>query len=183
LATTQKATTGTVQGGAPPASGGTDTQWYRLTPQAVAQQLKVDPAKGLSAAEAQQRMQQYGPNQLAGKAKESGFQAFLRQYTDFMQILLLGTAIVNQIFAHSWSTTILLVGLTVFNAVLGLRGEAKAQASLDSLQKMVKNIARVRRDGDAIEIDSGGVVPGDIVLIEAGNRVPADGRIFVAATL
>jgi Ca2+-transporting ATPase len=100
-----------------------------------------------------------------------------------MQLLLLGAAIVNQVFTGEWPTTILLVGLTVFNAVLGMRQEAKAQASLDSLQKMVKNIARVRRDGEAIEIDSGGVVPGDIALIEAGNRVPADGRLFVAATL
>jgi Ca2+-transporting ATPase len=146
--------------------------------------LQVDPAKGLTAAEAQQRLQQYGPNQLAGKAKETGWQAFLRQYRDFMQILLLGAAAINLIFnTQAWSTTILLVGLTIFNAVLGLRQEAKAQASLDALQKMVKSIARVRRDGQAVEIDSGGVVPGDIVLIEAGNRVPADGRLFVAATL
>ena len=58
-----------------------------MTPEAVAQQLKVDPAKGLSAAEAQQRLQQYGPNVLAAKKKEAGWQAFLRQYKDFMQIL------------------------------------------------------------------------------------------------
>ena len=66
----------------------TDNQpkWYSLTPEAVAQQLKVDPAKGLSAAEAQQRLQQYGPNVLAAKKKESGWQAFLRQYQDFMQM-------------------------------------------------------------------------------------------------
>jgi Ca2+-transporting ATPase len=168
---------------AAPASSGAQTEWYRLTPEAAAQKLQVDPAKGLSKAEAEQRLQKYGPNQLAGKKKETGWQAFLRQYGDFMQLLLLGTAIINQIFTQAWSTTILLVGLTVFNAILGLRQEAKAQASLDSLQKMVKNIARVRRDGEAIEIDSGGVVPGDIVMIEAGNRVPADGRLFVAATL
>ena len=60
-----------------------------MTPEAVARQLKVDPAKGLSAAEAQQRLQQYGPNELAAKKKESGLQAFLRQYKDFMQIILL----------------------------------------------------------------------------------------------
>ena len=77
----------------------------------------------------------------------------------------------------------MLVGLTVFNAVLGLRGEAKAEASLAALEKMLKNIARVRRDGQAIEIDAEELVPGDIVLMEAGNRVPADGRLFVAATL
>ncbi len=158
-------------------------KWYALTTEAVAQQLKVDPAKGLSAAEAQQRLQQYGPNQLAAKKKESGLQAFLRQYKDFMQILLLGAAIVNQLFTGEWGTTIVLVGLTVFNAILGRSQESKAEASLAALEKMMKNIARVRRDGQAIEVDAEQLVPGDIVLMEAGNRVPADGRLFVTATL
>ena len=66
---------------------------------------------------------------------------------------------------------------------MGLRGESKAEASLAALTKMMKNIARVRRDGQAIEIEAEQLVPGDIVLMEAGNRVPADGRLFVTATL
>ena len=148
----------------------------------MAKQLQVDPAKGLSAAEAQQRLQKYGPNELAGKKKEPGWQAFLRQYKDFMQILLLGAAIVNQVFTGEWGTTLVLVGLTIFNAVLGMNQESKAEASLAALEKMMKSIARVRRDGQAIEIDAEELVPGDIVLMEAGNRVPADGRLFVTAT-
>jgi len=163
----------------------TDEQpkWYAMTPEVVAKQLQVDPAKGLSASEAAQRLQQYGPNQLAGKKKESGLQAFLRQYKDFMQILLLGAAIVNQIFTQELGTTLVLVGLTIFNAALGRSQESKAEASLAALEKMMKNIARVRRDGQAIEIEAEQLVPGDIVLMEAGNRVPADGRLFVTATL
>jgi Ca2+-transporting ATPase len=156
--------------------------WYSMTPEAVAEQLKVDPAKGLSAAEAAQRLQQYGGNVLAAKKKESGWQAFLRQYRDFMQIILLGAAALSLVLGEV-TTALLLVVLTVFNAVLGLRGESQAEASLAALEKMMKNIARVRRDGQAIEIESEGLVPGDIVLMEAGNRVPADGRLFVAATL
>jgi Ca2+-transporting ATPase len=162
---------------------GNSVKWYALTAEAVAQQLKVDPAKGLSSAEAQQRLQQYGPNELAAKKKESGLQAFLRQYRDFMQIILLGAAILSLIVTREVGTTIVLVGLTVFNALLGLRGESKAEASLAALTKMMKNIARVRRDGQAIEIEAEQLVPGDIVLMEAGNRVPADGRLFVSATL
>jgi len=154
-----------------------------MTPEAVAQQLKVDPAKGLSTADVQQRQQQYGPNVLAAKKKESGWQAFLRQYKDFMQILLVGAAILSLVFTREWGTTLALLGLTVFNAMLGLRGESKAEASLAALEKMMKNITRVRRDGLAIEIEAEGLVPGDIVLMEAGNRVPADGRLFVSATL
>ncbi len=154
-----------------------------MTPEAVAGQLKVDPAKGLSAAEAQQRLQQYGANELAAGKKESGLQAFLRQYKDFMQIILLGAAVVSLVVTRDVGTTIVLVVLTVFNAVLGMRGESKAEASLAALTKMMKNIARVRRDGQAIEIEAEQLVPGDIVLMEAGNRVPADGRLFVTATL
>src|SRR5512139_2195844 len=159
------------------------TKWYALTAEDAAKQLQVDPAKGLSASEAQTRLQKYGPNQLAGKKKESGWQAFLRQYKDFMQIILLAAAIVSLVLVQQVSTFIVLVGLTIFNAVLGLRQESKAQASLDALSKMMKNIARVRRDGQAVEIEAEGLVPGDIVLMEAGNRVPADGRLFMAATM
>ncbi len=158
-------------------------KWFTLSPEQVAKEMGVDPAKGLSKAEAASRLQKYGRNELAGKKKEPGWQAFLRQYKDFMQILLLGAAIVNQVAVGEWNTTLVLVGLTIFNAVLGLNQESKAEASLAALEKMMKSIARVRRDGQAIEIDSSELVPGDIVLMEAGNRVPADGRLFVAATV
>ena len=158
-------------------------KWYALTEVEVAQKLGVDLAKGLSAAEAQKRVQQYGRNALAAKKKEPGWQAFLRQYQDFMQILLVVAAVVNQIFTGQWGTTIVLLVLTVFNAVLGMRGESKAEASLAALEKMMKSIARVRRDGQAIEIDAEELVPGDVVLMEAGNRVPADGRLFITATM
>jgi Ca2+-transporting ATPase len=159
------------------------TNWYQLTAKATARQLEVDPAKGLSAAEVQQRLQHYGPNRLAGKKKESGLHAFLRQYQDLMQIVLTVAAVLSLIFTKDLGTTLVLLGLTVFNAVLGLRQESKAEASLASLEKMLKNKARVRRDGQAFEVDAEELVPGDIVLIEAGNRVPADGRLFLAATL
>jgi P-type Ca2+ transporter type 2C len=158
-------------------------KWYNMAAEAVEQQLKVDPAKGLSASEAQQRLQQYGPNQLTAKKKESGAQAFLRQYQDFMQIILVGAAVINIVVTGEWSTTIVLLVLTVFNAGLALRGEAKAEASLATLQSAMKNTTRVRRDGEVVEIDAEQVVPGDIVLLQAGDAVPADGRLSEAATL
>lgn len=166
-----------------PAHAASDVKWYALASAEVASRLQVDPAKGLSSAEVQQRLQQYGPNYLAEKKKEPGWQAFLRQYRDLMQIILLVAAVVNQLFTGKWGTTMVLVSLTVFNAVLGLRGEAKAEASLAALASKMKNIARVRRDGEAKEIEAEGLVPGDIVLMEAGNVVPADGRLFVTATM
>jgi P-type Ca2+ transporter type 2C len=158
-------------------------KWYTLSAEEVAKQLQVDPAKGLSKAEVQTRQQKYGPNVLAEKKKESGLQAFLRQYQDLMQYVLLGAAVVNYIFTQTWGTTIVLLVLTVFNAVLGMRGEAKAEASMAALAKTMKSIARVRRDGQSVEVEASELVPGDIVLMEAGNRVPADGRLFVTATV
>ncbi|HVL22697.1 MAG TPA: HAD-IC family P-type ATPase, partial [Thermomicrobiales bacterium] len=157
--------------------------WYRMTPAQVAAKLEVDPATGLSAAEVQSRLATYGPNQMAASEKEPGWKAFVRQYQDLMQMVLLGAGIINQIVTHELGTTIVLIGLTLVNAVMGLHQEAKAEASLAALQGMMKTIARVRRDGQPIEVNATELVPGDIVLVEAGNLVPADGRLFVAATV
>jgi Ca2+-transporting ATPase len=151
--------------------------------EAVAATLGVDINRGLSAEEVQRRLEQYGPNQLTGAKKESGFQAFLRQYEDFMQIVLLVAAAVNQIVTGDTGTTVVLAGLTLFNAVMGLHQEAKAEESVKALAQMMKTIARVRRDGQVLEIDAGELVPGDVVLVEAGNVVPADSRIALAANL
>src|SRR4051794_28641020 len=149
----------------------------------VAAALGVNAQQGLTSAEAQSRLATYGPNRLAEGKKESAARAFLRQYEDFMQVILLGAAVVNQLATQETGTTVVLAGLTIFNAVIGLRQESKAEESVKALAQMMKTVARVRRDGRAEEIDAEQLVPGDVVLMEAGNRVPADGRICVAATL
>jgi Ca2+-transporting ATPase len=150
---------------------------------AVAARMDVVVERGLSSAEAESRLASHGANRLAEGKKESPVQAFLRQYQDFMQVILLGAAVVNQLATGETGTTVVLAGLTVFNAIIGLRQEAKAEESVKALAQMMKTIARVRRDGRAVEIDAEQLVPGDVVLVEAGNRVPADGRICVAAIL
>src|SRR6478752_2244414 len=149
----------------------------------VAQAFGVVPEAGLSAAEARSRLESMGANRLSETAKESGLKAFLRQYQDFMQVILLVADVVNQIVTQETGTTVLLAGLTVFNAVIGLRQESKAEESVKALAQMMKTIARVRRDGQAVEIDAQDLVPGDVVLVEAGNLIPADGRVYLAATL
>jgi P-type Ca2+ transporter type 2C len=149
----------------------------------VARDLGVDLEAGLSSQEARDRLAKHGANRLAEGTKEPGWHAFLRQYEDFMQLILVGAAVVNQVVTGDTGTTVVLAGLTVFNAVVGLRQESKAEASVAALAQMMKTIARVRRDGVAIEIDAQDLVPGDVVLVEAGNKIPADGRIAVAATL
>ena len=109
--------------------------------------------------------------------------AFVRQYRDPMQLVLLAAGIGSLYPLKQLGTGLLLVLLTLFNAVMGLQQEGKAAAAAAALQKMVIITARVRRDGQLAEIPAGQLVPGDIVAIEAGDVVPADGRLLKAATL
>jgi len=131
----------------------------------VARSLGVDPARGLSAAEAERRLASTGPNRLAEGAKESGWRAFLRQYQDFMQWVLLAAATVNLIVTTDVATSVVLAGLTVFNAVIGLRQEAKAEESVKALAQMMRTVARVRRNGQAVELPAEELVPGDVVRV------------------
>jgi P-type Ca2+ transporter type 2C len=161
----------------------TSDRWYGVAAADVAQAFGVAIEDGLSAGEVDKRLASSGPNRLSGGKKESPIAAFLRQYRDFMQIVLLAAAVVNLLVTTNFATSLVLAGLTVFNAVIGLRQEAKAEESVKALAQMLRTVARVRRDGQAVEVDAEQLVPGDVVLVEAGNRVPADGRICVAATL
>jgi Ca2+-transporting ATPase len=113
------------------------TEWYRLSDQAAASALDVDPAQGLSAAEATSRLNQYGPNVLSDTKTEPRWRAFLRQYKDYMQIILLAAAAVSILIGDT-STAALLFVLTIFNAVLGLRQESKAADALSSLRQMME---------------------------------------------
>jgi len=168
---------------APPAAGGGQPAWYALPPEQVAEQLQVDVSSGLSATEAEQRRQRYGANRFAEAATEPRWRAFVRQYRDLMQIVLLVAGILSLYPLKELGTGLVLLFLTVFNAVLGLQQEGKAAAAVAALQKMMIVKARVRRDGTLFELAAEELVPGDVVAIEAGDLVPADGRLLKAATL
>jgi P-type Ca2+ transporter type 2C len=157
--------------------------WYRLSTEEVCSRLTVDPAIGLSADEVAERRRRYGPNKMAEEAKEPGWRAFLRQYRDLMQLVLVGAAIVSVVALQDVSTGLVVLGLTVVNALMGLHQEGKAAESVASLRKMLIITTDVRRDGQVVEVPAEDLVPGDIVGFEAGDKVPADGRILVAATL
>jgi len=156
--------------------------WHTLTIQDALRKQGVDAETGLSQAEADARLKKFGPNKFATEQKEPGYVTFLRQYQDPMQILLLVAAIAS-LLIQQWSTALLLIVLTLFNALLALRQEGKAEESVAALQKMMIVKSRVRRDGQVIEIPAEQIVPGDIIVLEAGDRVTADGRIIRAATL
>jgi len=159
------------------------TDWYRATAEETCRGLGVDPDAGLSASEVAQRRQRYGPNRLAAEAEEPWWHAFLRQYRDLMQIVLLVVAVISIIALQELSTGLLVIGLTVLNAVMGLNQEGKAAESVAALSKMLIITANVRRGGEIVQVPAEELVPGDIVGFEAGDKIPADGRLLVAATL
>jgi Ca2+-transporting ATPase len=157
--------------------------WYRLSADEACLRLDVDPAVGLSAAEVLDRRQEYGSNKLAEEATEPGWRAFLRQYRDLMQLVLVGAAVVSIVALQDVSTGVVVLGLTVVNALMGLHQEGKAAESVAALRQMLIMTASVRRDGELVEVPAEELVPGDIVGFEAGDKVPADGRILLSATL
>jgi Ca2+-transporting ATPase len=174
------APTGPAAGSTPAAS---DSAWYALTPEEVASRLQVDPAVGLTAAEADARRSKYGPNAFAQAKKASPLQLFTRQYADPMQIVLLIAGIICLFLPGQFWTGVFLLLLTAFNAWMAMNQEGKAEASASALQSMMVVKAKVRRDGDLVELPMDQLVPGDVVNVEAGDLVPADSRILTAATL
>jgi P-type Ca2+ transporter type 2C len=160
-----------------------EVAWHGLTAEEACERLDVDPRPGLEAAEVERRRRQYGANKLAEAAQEPGWQAFLRQYRDLMQLVLVGAAVVSMAALQEFGTGLAILGLTVVNAILGLNQEGKAAESVAALQKMLVIRAHVRRGGELLDVPAEELVPGDIVTFEAGDKVPADGRLLVAATL
>ena len=165
------------------ANQGTEPVWHALTTDEALAALGVDAGPGLATAEAEARRARLGPNQLAAAAVEPRWRAFLRQYRDLMQVVLLVAGIVSLFLPHQLETAIVLIGITLLNAAMGLSQEGKASASVAALRKMMVAKAKVRRGGELVVIPMEEVVAGDIIAIEAGDIVPADGRILTAATL
>src|SRR6202007_1513209 len=123
-----------------------------------------------------------GQTPLPATKTEPRWQAFVRQYRDPMQIVLLVAGIGSIWPLHELGTGLVLLFLTLFNAVLGLNQEGKAAAAVAALQKMMIIKAKVRRGGELVEVPAEQLVPGDVVSVEAGDVVPADGRLLQGAT-
>ncbi|MCU0504861.1 MAG: HAD-IC family P-type ATPase [Chloroflexi bacterium] len=170
---------------AAPAAGsaaGPSADWHQLSPDDVAQRLGVDPAKGLTEAQAADAAGKYGPNALPAEKPEPEWRRFLDEYTSYLQIILVVAGVVSVLIGQV-ETAALLFLLTFINAIVGMREEGKAQSAMNALRSMMKEEARVLRDGAEAKVDAAALVPGDVVLLAAGDQVPADGRIIAAATL
>src|SRR5919112_886771 len=167
MATTEAPPTSATASSEPPAP-----TWHVLSPESALQELHVEPQGGLTSQEAAERLQRYGPNRFAEAKAESRWHAFLRQYQDPMQIVLLGAGLISIYPVKQPGTGIMILLLTLLNAVLGLNQEGKAAAAVAALAKMMIIKARVLRDGKLAQLPAEQLVPGDVVEIEAGGRPP-----------
>ncbi len=156
--------------------------WFTKSQQQVLEALKVDQQQGLSTDEAQKRLEQYGENKLKGKPKKKLIVLFFAQLKDMLIYVLLGAAVITIAIGEYIDATIILL-VVVLNAVIGVVQEFKAEKAIEALQKMTTPKSLVRRNGEAIEINSELIVPGDIIIIDAGRFIPADLRLIESANL
>ncbi len=161
---------------------GDGAAWYALSVQDVTARMGVDPDDGLDGGEAERRLGEYGPNELPAEPPPSMWAVARGQLVNPMNIMLL--MVVAASFAIvQIATALVVLALVTFNVVMGSVQELKARASVEALARLQVPHARVRRSGQVEQIESTTLVPGDIVLLEAGDVVPADGRIVSSATL
>ncbi len=151
------------------------TEFYEYPKEQVFSLMESD-TKGLSPKEAQDRLAQYGPNQLAESKKKSVIRIFLEQFADLLVIILVAAAVISMVSGNTESTLVIFAVL-ILNAVLGTVQTVKAEKSLAALKAMAAPKTKVLRSGIVLEIPSANVVPGDIMILEAGDLVAADGRI------
>lgn len=153
------------------------TEWHRLTPQEAIRRLNSDFENGLSAAEATRRFAESGPNELVERGGKSRWAILLEQFTGIMVVILIVSAIVSIILGETIDALVILI-IVVLNAILGFTQEYRAEQVMAALKRMAVPHVRARRDGNLQEISARELVPGDILLLETGNTIPADARLM-----
>ena len=160
---------------------------YMMSTDEVLKSLDTD-GQGLTSQEAAKRQEKYGPNKLKEGKKPTLIQRFLTQLKDPMLIILMIAAAVSALTGmlsgeSEWAEVIIIVAVVLLNAILGVVQESKAEAAIEALQTMTAATCKVIRDGKQMVLHSDELVPGDVVILEAGDAVPADGRIIECASL
>ncbi|MFO7689682.1 MAG: HAD-IC family P-type ATPase, partial [Cryobacterium sp.] len=148
----------------------------------MAESLGVNPAQGLDETEVVRRRELVGENRLAEQPRRPGWLRLLDQFRSLLILILLGAAVLAGLVGELKDTIVILIVLLI-NATIGFVQENRAERSLEALRDMLVPTARVRRDGTARVVDAAELVPGDLVLLEAGDRVPTDGRFSVAESV
>ena len=161
--------------------------WFNKNVEEVEKELETDLSKGLSNEEVQKRREKYGLNELKAKKKKSLFQKFLDQFKDFSIIILIIAAIVSGVVGvaegEGVTDTIIILIVVIVNAIIGVSQEAKAEKSLEALQRLTDHASKVIRNGEVTVIPAKELVPGDIVVLDTGDYIPADLRIIEAVNL
>ena len=163
--------------------------WFNKTVDETVNELKTNEESGLTTEEVNTRKEKYGLNELAKKKKKSTFVKFLEQFKDFMIIVLIISAVISGIVGvkqeglSGMTDTIIILVVIIANAIIGVLQENKAEKSLEALQKLSSHVAKVMRNGKLLTIPSRELVPGDVVILETGDYVPADLRIIEAVNL
>lgn len=157
--------------------------WQNFSVEEILERFKTNKQYGLREKEVIFREEQYGKNELKDKKKESIFTKFLKQFNDYMIIILIIASIISAVISfvqgeNDYIDSIIIIGIVIFNAILGVIQEAKAEKAIEALKEMIAPKAKVLRDGKVIEVDAKGIVVGDIIILEAGNFVPADARLI-----
>ena len=163
-----------------------DKKFYLESSEQVLSDLKSSP-EGLTANEAEERLTRFGPNKLKEEKKEPAWKRFLAQMKDPMIIILLVAAFISAVLDVYQGTvpydTFIILFVVIVNAILGVVQESKAEAAIEALKKMAGATTRTVRNGETVIIQSTDLVAGDVILLEAGDAVPADGRILESASL
>ena len=157
--------------------------FYNQSVKDIEQELSTSCENGLNSEQVKQLQEKYGPNSLAGKKKTSMLQRFIAQFKDFMIIVLIIAALLSGFVAQEWTDAAIIMVVVILNAVLGVFQETRSEEAINALKKMATPNAHVRRNGQVVEIPSTELVQGDIVLLEAGDVVPADLRLTITKSL
>lgn len=157
-------------------------EWYQSTVEAAVQALQTDAQTGLTTAEAQRRLEQYGPNELIETGIKSPWLIIWDQLREVMVVILIVAAVVSA-FLGDYKDVIVILAIVVLNATLGFTQEYRAEQAIAALKKLAVPTVKVQRNGHIEEISARDLVPGDVVLLEAGNLAPADGRLIQSVNL
>ena len=162
--------------------------WQTLKKEEILRKLNTNEKTGLEESEVLKRREQKGKNKLEDKKKESILVKFIKQFNDFMIIILIIASIISAIVAklqgeNDYIDSIIIIGIVILNAIMGVVQEAKAEKSIESLKQMTPQKAKVIREGKTKEINAEEIVEGDIIILEAGNYVPADCRLLESYNL
>ena len=162
--------------------------WHTKDSRQVLKELKTNERIGLNQDEVVARLEQYGKNELKEKKKENLFIKFIKQFNDFMIIILIIASIISAVVSkmqgeNDYVDSIIIIGIVVFNALMGVIQEAKAEKSIEALKQMTPQLAKTIRNGKTVEVNAEELVKGDIIILDAGNFVPADCRILESHNL